>query len=168
MRRFVLLAFGPLLVLLSACASGKAPQASPTAKPLVNVDLPSELLGLHVTPESVQGNVKGIDQTYLQSIGLFSFREKSKLLRATLEIGVFNKLAPATKADFRSTIIGGLGGSVPIQLRMGQTSVYLATGADQNLFTWFDDKAFYVLSMRSDFPFQRTLLRDLVNTRIVR
>ena len=168
MRRLVLLAFGPLLVLGLVSCSSKAPTVSQAGPALTSVHLPSEILGLHVVRENVQANLKGINQSYLQSIGLFSFREQSKLLRATIEIGIFNKLAPATEARFRSNIVGGFGGSVPLQLRVGRTKVYLASGQDQNSFTWFDDKAFYVLSVRSDFPFQRTLLRDLLNTAIVR
>jgi hypothetical protein len=166
-RRFVLLAFGPLLVALVSCSSTKTPAVTQTTHTITNVNLPSEILGLHISQENVQGTIKGITGTYLQSLGLFSFREKSNLLRATLQVGIFNKLAPATKAHFRSSIIGQVGSSVPVQLRMGTTKVYLSTGTEQNIFTWFDDKAFYVLSMRGDFPFQRTLLRDLIGIQIV-
>ena len=166
MRALVVLALGPLLIALASCSATKAPAATDTTGQVTSVNLPSEILGLHIVSENVQGTIKGVSGTYLQSLGLFSFREKSNLLRATLQVGVFNKLAPATLDRFRSSIIGQLGSSVPIQVRMGTRKIYVSTGTEQNIFTWFDDKAFYVLSVRSDFPFQRTLLRDLVAIQI--
>jgi hypothetical protein len=46
--------------------------------------------------------------------------------------------------------------------------VYLTTGNDQNIFMWFADRGFFVLSVRDDYEFPRTLLRRLVEMEIVR
>jgi hypothetical protein len=40
--------------------------------------------------------------------------------------------------------------------------VFLSAGTEQNIFSWFDPKGFYVLSVRGDYPFSRTLVRRLV------
>jgi hypothetical protein len=115
----------------------------------------------------VSSEVKSVTATYLDSIGLFSFREKSNLLRATLQVGRFNKVASPQKSKFRDAIIGQLGSTVPIRLRVGQSDVWLSSGSDQSVFSWFSGNAFYVLSVRSDYPFQRTLLRKLMDASVL-
>ena len=167
MRFLAVLAFGPLLF-LAACSSDKAaPNASPVSSVAASdVSLPSEILGLKVVRENVKANLADVSETYLSSVGLFSFREKSNLLRATIEVGRFNEQAKQDQKKFRGQIIGQLGASVPVELRVGSKPVYLATGSDQNIFAWFDSKAFYVLSIRSDYQFPRTLLRKLVDSRL--
>ena len=60
-----------------------------------------------------------------------------------------------------------LGSTVPVRIRVGSTDVYLSAGTDQSIYTWFADDAFYVMSVRSDYPFPRTLLRKLVEAKIL-
>jgi hypothetical protein len=161
-RPAVVAAFA-LLVRAAACGGGSAaaPAASPSIKPAVIV-LPSQVLGLRVVREDVAGEIQGISSSYLDSLGLFSFREKSNLLRGTLQVGHFNKVATPQKLKFRDAIIAQLGSTVPVRLRVGTSDVWLSSGTDQAVYTWFSGDSFYVLSVRSDYPFQRTLLRDLM------
>jgi hypothetical protein len=147
----------------SACSSETDAAASTARAPAdTEVALPSKILGLKVVKENVRANLSNVQQTYLQSVGLFSFREGDDLLRATIQIGRFNDVADQDKARFRDEIIGELGATVPVKLRVGDDTVYLSTGSDTNIFSWFDDVGFYVLSIRSDFAFPRTLLRKLI------
>ncbi|HYZ91524.1 MAG TPA: hypothetical protein VFA34_03910 [Actinomycetota bacterium] len=126
--------------------------------------MPSQILGLKVVEENVGGDIRGVSGTYLDSLGLFSFREANDLLRATLQIGRFNEVADPQRKRFRDAIIAQLGSTVPVQMRVGDNDVWLTSGTEQNIFTWFDSKGFYVLSIRSDYSFPRTLLRKLLET----
>jgi hypothetical protein len=164
------LLIGAASVLLGpACSSDSEATTSRTPAPAsaYEVNLPSRILGLQVESENIRANLDRIQQTYLQSLGLFSFREGNDLLRATLQVGRFNDVADQERARFRDSIIGQLGASVPTRLRVGEETVYLSTGSDQNIFSWFDDKGFYVLSIRSDYAFPRTMMRKLLNTELL-
>ena len=156
-----------LLLFLPACGgeSEAVPRRPPTK---AVVTLPSQILGLKVVEENVTGDIKGISGTYLDSLGLFSFREENDLLRSTLQVGRFNDVAEPQRKRFRDAIITQLGSTVPIQLRVGTNDVWLTSGTEQNIFTWFDSKGFYVLSIRSDYSFPRTLLRKLLETRLLK
>jgi hypothetical protein len=153
----------------SACSSASEAEAPPTPAPAsaYEVNLPGQLLGLKVVSENIRSNLSRIQQSYLQGLGLFSFREGNDLLRATLQVGRFNDVADQKKAEFQNAIIGQLGSSVPIPLRVSDRTVYLSTGSDQNIFSWFDDKGFYVLSIRSDYPFPRTMMRKLLKMELL-
>jgi hypothetical protein len=161
---FPVLAAAVLLVGASCSSEGDAAATTARAPAATEVKLPSRLLGLRVVSENIKGNLGRIQQTYLQSVGLFSFRERNDLLRATLQVGRFNDVAEQDKARFRDGIIGQLGSSVPVTLKVGDRTVYLSTGSDQNIFSWFDDAGFYVLSIRSDYAFPRTMMRKLLES----
>ncbi len=156
-----------LLGFLPACGneSEAVPRSAPTK---AVVSLPSQILGLKVVEENVATEVRGVSGTYLDSLGLFSFREEDDLLRATLQIGRFNDVAEPERKRFRDGIIAQLGSTVPFQLRIGDRDVWLTSGTEQNIFSWFDPDGFYVLSVRGDYSFPRTLLRRLLEARIVR
>ena len=153
-------------VACAACSSGEAASSVARAPVDADVRLPSRILGLKVVRENVRANLSNVQKTYLQSVGLFSFREGDDLLRATIQVGRFNEVAEPRKQAFRNAIIGQLGSTVPVQLRVGNRPVYLATGSEQNIFSWFDDVGFYVLSIRSDYEFPRTLLRQLLDRKL--
>jgi hypothetical protein len=156
-----------LLVFLPAC--GNESEAVPrraVAKAVVS--LPSQILGLKVVEENVAGEIRGVSGTYLDSLGLFSFREEDDLLRGTLQVGRFNEVAEPQRRRFRDAIIAQLGSTVPIQLRVGEDDVWLTSGTEQSIFTWFDSQGFYVLSVRSDYAFPRSLLRRLLESQLLR
>lgn len=152
------------LALAAGCSSGTDASPATVREPVESeVALPGQILGLKVVRENVKANLSNVQQTYLQSVGLFSFREGDDLLRATIQVGRFNDVADQDKTRFRDSIIGQLGATVPVKLRVGERTVYLSTGSDTNIFSWFDDVGFYVLSIRSDYAFPRTLLRRLLD-----
>lgn len=156
-----------LLLFLPACGDESA--AVPRARPSkAVVSLPSQILGLKVVEENVTSEVRGVSGTYLDSLGLFSFRETDDLLRATLQIGRFNDVAEPERKRFRDAIIAQLGSTVPLQLRVGDNDVYLTSGTEQSIYSWFDDNGFYVYSVRSDYPFPRTLMRKLLEAELIK
>ena len=135
-----------------------ATQSTPTPVP---VRFPTKILGMDVTTEDVKKQVTKIGESYFDSLSLFGFREK-KLLRGTLQIGHFNSLAEPDDPTFRRTLWGQFGSSVPQELRLGDMTTYLSAGQLQYQVLWFAGDWMYVLTVRRDFPFTRTLLRRLV------
>jgi hypothetical protein len=164
-RRSALAALG-LLFALAACNGGDSVERATPVRAVAK--LPSQVLGLKVVPENVTSDIRGVSRTYVDSLGLFSLRESDDLLRATIQIGRFNDVAEPRKERFRNAIVAQLGSTVPTQVRVGKKITYLTSGSKQSIFSWFDDEGFYVLSIRSDYPFSRTLLRRLVETRFLR
>lgn len=160
MRRMAVAAFA-LLMVAAACGDGSNAETITRPSAAV-VNLPSQLVGLRVVRENVGAELRGVSASYLDSLGLFSFREKSNLLRASLQIGRFNEEARPNQRRFRDAVIAQLGATIPVRIRVGDTDVWLSQGTDQSIYTWFSGNAFYVLSVRSDYPFPRTLLRKLV------
>lgn len=165
MRRAAVAAFA-LLVVAAACGGGSKAETISKPSPAV-VTLPSQIVGLRVVRENVGAELRGVSASYLDSLGLFSFREKSNLLRASLQVGRFNKEAAPNQARFRDAVIAQLGATIPVRIRVGETDVWLSQGTDQSIYTWFSKNAFFVLSVRSDYPFPRTLLRKLVEQEVV-
>ena len=120
-RLLLLVAVIPALA-FGACSSDDEPTVAARTVP-AKVNLPRKVLGLEVVEENVKTNITSIKASYLQSLGLFSFREgKTKgdeLLRATLQVGRFNDVAEQDKERFRNAIVGNLGSTVPVELRVG-------------------------------------------------
>ncbi len=165
MRRLAVAAFA---LLLGAAACGGGSNAETIAKPSAAVvNLPSRLVGLRVVRENVGAQLRGVSASYLDSLGLFSFRERSNLLRASLQVGRFNKEARPNQGRFRDAVIAQLGSTIPVRIRVGDTNVWLSQGTDQSIYTWFSGSAFFVLSVRTDYPFPRTLLRKLVGHEMI-
>ncbi|MGH2759819.1 MAG: hypothetical protein ACRDKJ_09670 [Actinomycetota bacterium] len=159
-------AVSALLALVVACESGStAVERPPPSRAIAR--LPEQILGLKVVEENVATEIRGVSGTYVDSLGLFSFREENDLLRATVQVGRFNDVAEPKKQRFRNAIVAQLGSTVPAQLKVGDRIIYLTTGSEQSIFSWFDDVGFYVLSVRSDYAFPRSLLRKLVETQLI-
>ena len=85
--------------------------------------------------------------------------EERRVLKPGGELHVADWGAPA------GTLMKAL--STSIRLRVGRSDVWLSSGSDQSVFSWFSGNAFYVLSVRSDYPFQRTLLRKLMDASVL-
>jgi hypothetical protein len=169
MWRRIVLVFAAL-ALVAGCSDGKpaAKAAAPSAAPKkgATLSLPSQILGLQVHAEDIGSQLARVKQLYLDSVGLFSFREKDDLLRATLQVSRFNELAEPDVPKFRNSVVANLGSTVPQELRVGEAHVWLTTGNQQLIFVWFQRRSFMVLSIRGDYPFPRTLLRKLLDADI--
>ncbi|HVE92545.1 MAG TPA: hypothetical protein VNE62_09650 [Actinomycetota bacterium] len=135
--------------------TGAGPVDAPT------ITFPSQILGLQTKLEDVSKIVKRVDRPYIDSLAVFSLRE-GELLRATLQISRFNRLARPKSPRFRSTVIGLLGSTKPQVLKVEDTVIYSTGGNQQNVFAWFENKGLFVLSVHRDFVFPRTLLRKVL------
>ena len=139
--------------------------ATPRSNPLV-VELPSKVLGLTVKGEDIRSKIDSAQQPYIDSVGLFGFRERSDLLDATLEVARFTAGARSSSGDFRGSIVSRIGGANPRQVRVGDQQIYLTSGRNQVVFIWFKSREFFVLTVRRDYPFPRTLARKLIDLKL--
>lgn len=125
------------------------------------ISLPSQILGLQVKTEDVSKQLNVAKRPYIKNVGLFSLRE-GDLVRSTFQISHFNDLARPDSSEFRSSIIGLLGASRPQRILVGDVLVYITSGNEQHIFAWFEDEAFYVLTVHQEYEFPRTLLRRMI------
>lgn len=159
-------AVAALLGMLASCSTGGVTAASPSPSPVVSasVSLPTQILGLRLTQEDIGKRLKDVGGSYLDSVSLLGLREqnKAKTLRAALEVGHFNALARPESPTFRSRIVAQIGTSVPQSLRLADREVFMSAGQLQYTFMWFSNRWMYMLTVRRDYPFVRTLVRRLV------
>lgn len=144
---------------------GDEETAAPTEIELLPEDLlPASMAGLRVESEDIEGTVKGGKrQSYLDSVGLYSFRADDDLLQATMQVSRFSDEARYQDRDFRQSVLLQIGSTVPRAFRMGDQTVYLSTGRRQNVVIWFQDEYLFVLSTRDEFGRPRTLLREAID-----
>ena len=136
--------------------------AQAPAKP-PEIRIPSELLGLAVGAEDIRSQIDQTEQPYIDSVGLFAFRQGKDLLQATLQLSRFTPGARPESASFRGSIISRIGGTAPREVRVGDREIFLTTGRNQVVFIWFDKRGFFVLTIRRDYAFPRTLLRRILD-----
>lgn len=160
--RLLIVALG-LALMAPIAGCGQESPASPVRGQVESggVILPAQLLGLQVQREEVGDLLEQAERSYIAGVGLFSLREKD-LVRATLQVSKFNRLARPRNSGFRASIIGRIGQRSPQQMRVSDTTVYVSIGTDQTIFAWFKDRGFYVLSTHRDYEFPRTLLRRVM------
>jgi len=166
-RRTVVPIAGLCLVALTAgaCSANKEATAAPAAsvKPPV-ITLPSKLLGLDVSSQDITKRLQEQgDQPYIDSVGLFAFREGKDLLDATLQVARFTKDADAESSRFRGSIVARIGGANPQNVHVGEQEVFLTSGRNQVVFLWFKKRGFFVLTVRRTYLFPRTILRRLID-----
>lgn len=152
-------------VIVAAVGAGcSASDAQITQEPgRAVVRIPSQLVGLTVQQEDIGEGLVEIDRPYVDSVAVFSLREPDELLQATLQVSRFNSRARPNDAGFRGSIVSTVGSTKPQEIRVGDVMVSATSAASQEVFVWFTDDGFFVLSVSKDFPFPRTLLRRALN-----
>lgn len=167
-RFLVALACVTATAVLGGCGGSSA--ASPEATPGKNIHslpadlVPSPVLGLTVTRESVKGQLAGTSSSYADALALYAFRQ-GDLLEATLQVTHFNKKARVGSEKFRQRLIARIGGQQPREVRIGTDDVFLTTGTQQQVAIWFRNRYLFVLSSREDFAQPRTLLRRAIEVK---
>lgn len=165
MRRSLSILLVLLAFVVPGCGEGSGKSTGAGTVESSGIVIPSQLVGLTVKVEDVSGQTKEIKQSYVDSLGMFSMRE-DELLRATLQVSRLSRIARPQSAGFRRSIVSYLGGSTPIELRVGGTTVYSTSGNKQNIFIWFRERGMFILSVHQDFAFPRTLLRKVVGLEV--
>lgn len=152
------LALGVLLS--SACGSdGAAAGTSGDDIEKMDVTLSGEILGLEVAGEDVTEKIAGVERSYLNGMALYSLREND-IVKATLQIGRFNDDAEYRTSNFRRAIVNQIGGVRPQTVRLGDETVFLTKGTKQDITVWFRDRYMFVLAVRDDYEYPRSLIRE--------
>jgi hypothetical protein len=157
-----------LLAVVGLAGCGGGDRATPsTLATIPPTALPSEILGLTVAAEDSAPLVEGQTNSYVDAVGLFSFR-KQDLLQATLQVTHLRQDAASRDLQFQRRVVGQIleaGSDLP-EYRMDEKKVYLGEGPRQSVAVWFNGPHMMVLSSRADFDQSRALLRALVETEI--
>jgi len=141
------------LTLFGASAAGSSAQAPHGP--------PAQMLGLNVAKENIAKVLAGDKRPlYVDKVTLYSLREQSKLLQATLEVGDFKNDAPWTSADFQYSIVARLGSSLPITVRAGPQIVYVTSSKGLTIAIWFKDRTMFTLAVRNGYKQPKELLRE--------
>lgn len=122
--------------------------------------LPATVLGLKVAREDVGKTLAQVTQAeYTTNTSLYSFRDPTKLLQATLQISDFRSGTPSSSHDFQLSIAGQMGGTQPEFLQFGSTTVYVTTLKGLVVAIWFRPRHMFVLAIRNTFRQPKSLLR---------
>lgn len=157
MRRLL----GLLLGLMVVAATTGAASPSVTGNGSVHHGPPDQVLGLMVQKEDLTKTLAAEKRPlYVDRVGLYSFREPSKLLEGTLQISHFRHSAPYTSNDFQVAIVGHLGSSLPIVVRVSGQPVYITTAKGLVLAVWFRQDYMMTLSIRHTYTQPKELLRQ--------
>jgi hypothetical protein len=137
------------------------PLAAQPATGTVGHGPPDTMVGLDVKKEDV-AKVLATDKRalYVDRVGLYSFREQSKLLQATLEIAHFRSGTPSNTQNFQLSVVGNVGSSVPIIVRVGDKPVYVTTKKGLLIAIWFKDDYMIALAIRNTYKQPKQLLRQ--------
>ena len=122
--------------------------------------VPRQLRGLRATEETVGPPSKTSGRQYLVEIELYSLRRPDRQLEGTLQIGRFRRGAPAGAIAFQRKIAGQVGTSVPVEQRVGGTTVFVSRAKRLNIVAWFRDSHVFILSMREEYQAPKGLIRE--------
>src|SRR2546423_13069170 len=117
------------------------------------------MLGLPAAPEDGGGTIPPPRRSQVEATGMFSMRA-GDLLEATLQVSRLRDEARFRTAKFRAQVVSEIGSSLPHRTRLGDMDVYLTTGARQRVAVWFKGRYFFILSMRDDFKYPKSLIRN--------
>jgi hypothetical protein len=133
------------------------------AKQPAAVHMPAAILGLAVQQEDVTKKVaaeKG--PFYVDHVSLFSLRESSQLLEATVELARFRtSVAPRTE-EFERSFVLQIGGPLPIVVRVDGQQVFVTTVKGLITTIWFRHGYMGVLSIRNTYKQPKALLREVL------
>lgn len=155
-------ALAAVLLLIALTACGKAAALRQEAVKPFNLAMPPEILGLRVASEDVSAELSERAGTfYVSELALYSLREGEQL-RATLQVSKFSTDYDHEAPSFQRKVITLLGSSTPQKLKVGDATVYSASGNQQTMFAWFRGRGFFVSTVHSQYGRPRTLVRELL------
>jgi hypothetical protein len=140
-----------LVLLALAGVLGSAPALAQTS-------VPKTLNGLAVKQESIDTPGPRTSRDYLSDIRLYSLR-RGKQLEATLQIGRFRGSAPVSSLSFRRSIAARIGSVVPVEHRVGDSTVYVTKSKRLSVAVWFRERDLFILSIREDYSTPKSLIR---------
>ncbi|MGI8792089.1 MAG: hypothetical protein ACR2H3_02745, partial [Acidimicrobiales bacterium] len=118
---------------------------------------PGELSGLGVDPEYASA-VENQKRPFVEAVGLYSLRQ-GDTLQATLQLSRFTEAANTDDERFRRSVVQQVGSTVPHEVTVGETTVFITTGRRQQVAVWFQDRTLFILGMREEYDTPRALTR---------
>jgi hypothetical protein len=153
-------------LLVAACGSPSSSGVSGKAiKPLAASAVPATLGDLEVHSEGVQNLIASTKDTYVTAVGLYSLRQDN-LVKATLQVSRLTDKFDYRSDKQRALLADKIGGARSDPHRVGSDIVYLTQGLRQQISVWFRSRYLFVLSVREDYPGQRSLLRDALDVKV--
>lgn len=150
------------LAVAGACGREQKTDAGQPGEAVTQLEapfIPTEVLGLRVTPEDSKPYLDAIKRSYMEQFGLYAFRN-GELLQATLQVTKFTTDAKHADPAFQAQLVGQIGSSKAQVFRMDDTEIHLTTGTKQQIGIWFRDRYMFVMSIRDEYVQPRTLLRQ--------
>jgi hypothetical protein len=147
-----------------SAAAGVRPTPPGKIKLLSAAGVPARLGGLDLVKEDVGTTVSAAGKAYVDAVAMYSLKSGAAL-QATLELSRFNQGARYDTPKFQSGIVNRIGSTTPKRYRLGKDTVYMTTGARQNLAVWFRGRYLVILTVRQDFADARALLRDALEVK---
>ncbi len=158
----VILALSLLLSVVPTIPASAAGTATPTPSAAqAQHGPPATMLSLNVKKEDIAKVLAGETRAlYVDRVALYSLRETSNLLEATIEIGHFRSGTQWASEDFQLSIVGQLGSSVPVLVRVGSNIVYLTSSKGLTIAIWYGGGYMLALAIRNTFTQPKELLRQ--------
>lgn len=143
----------------------KAPAHLPSGCPgpcaAIGVLTPATMGGLVVGREDPCGDFQASNTSRaLDGVALFSLREPTQLLIATLEVGRFSPAAPVGDSGFRDEVVSQIGSTTPEPLWLDGHEVFATSTAGLVLICWFKSRYLFILAIRDNFDQPKAILRD--------
>jgi hypothetical protein len=146
------------------CAASGSVLAAPgsATKAPAGVHMPGDILGMAVQPEDVAKKVAGEKgPLYVDQVSLFSLRESSQLLEATVQLGRFRSSELQLTEDFQRSIVLQVG-PLPTIVRVDGQQVFITTVKGLTTTVWFRHGYMGVLSIRKTYKQPKALLRAVL------
>ena len=142
-------------------APANVPAGCPAPCPALQVSTPPTMGGLVVSREDPCGDFQASNPARaLDAVSLYSLREPTKLLIATLEIGRFTKKAPLDDSSFRGGVIAQVGSTEPQPLWLDGREVYATASTGLVLISWYRGRYLFILAVRDNYAEPKAILRD--------
>ena len=142
-------------------APKSVPAGCPAPCPALHVNSPQTIGGLVVGREDPCGDFQASNPSRaLDAVSLFSLREPTQLLIATLEVGRFSAQAPLSDPSFRQGVISQIGSTEPEALWLGGTEVFATSTTGLTLISWFRGRYLFILAVRDNYSEPKSLVRD--------
>jgi len=146
-------------LLVAGCGDKAVVQNTAAIQPLPASTMPARINGLHVTAEPLAPLLKGVKESDAVAAGFYALR-LGRTLEATLQVTRFREREHASSPAVQQRVVNQIGASEPTLTRLPEGSAYLSLSNDQRLGVWFRGATMYVLTVRSDYPYPRSLIRS--------
>lgn len=147
------------LTLLSGCGGGHAARPGhATIAVLPATVVPPQLAGLRVVAEPLAPLLQGVSASDATAAGFYSLRA-GRQLEATLQLTKFGPTVSWRSRSLQQRVVNQIGEAQPRVVALPDGDVYVSAGGHDRLAVWFRSGYLFVLTIRNDYAYPRTLVR---------